>query len=74
MSAMEMLSQGTLTVPDAERFSGMGRTWLYDAMGKGDLAFTRAGARRLIPKVALINLLASRLNVGNQNEPNIEGK
>ena len=37
-----------LSVPEAITASGIGRTLLYEAIGKGDLATIKIGARRLI--------------------------
>lgn len=68
-SASEMLAEGTLGLEEAQRFSGMGRTFLYTAMDRGDLPYTKAGRRRLIPKTALIAFLARNLIVRDDRHP-----
>jgi excisionase family DNA binding protein len=60
-SATEMLAEGALGMEEARRFSGMGRTFLYAAMDRGDLPYTKVGRRRLIPRRALIAFLARNL-------------
>lgn len=55
----ELLSDGSLRVPAAIRFSGLGRSALYEAMAKGTLPFFKVGAARLIPRLALIEYLAT---------------
>lgn len=57
----DVLEDGALTVAEAEAFSGLGRTTLYAAMARGELAHTRVGRRRLIPKRALVELLSREL-------------
>lgn len=57
----DILADGTLSVAGAEAFSGLGRTTLYELMLGGKLAYTKVGARRLIPKRALLALLAEQL-------------
>ena len=54
----EVFADGAVTVPETTRFSGIGRTQLYDLMATGRLPFTKVGARRLIPRRGLIDLLA----------------
>jgi excisionase family DNA binding protein len=55
---MRQFADGTMTVDDAVKFSGVGRTSLYKMMNAGDLAFTKVGVRRLIARRALVELLA----------------
>lgn len=56
-----MLADGTLTIGDAVRFSGIGRTALYRLMGAGRLPYAQQGRRRLVPRKALVELLAAGL-------------
>ena len=49
---------GALRVRDAVAFSGLSRTALYELIQSGELASVRIGKRRLIPKRALVQLLA----------------
>jgi excisionase family DNA binding protein len=55
---MDDYAEGTLKVPEAEAFTGLGRTSLYALMESGALPHTKIGSRRLIPKRALIRLLS----------------
>ena len=48
-----------LRVTEAVKFSGLGRTALYEAMGKQALPFFKVGAARLIPRLALVRYLAN---------------
>jgi excisionase family DNA binding protein len=59
-----VLADGAFGLPEAEEFSGLTRTHLYDLMGTGELPFTKVGKRRLIPKRALVDLLQRRLVPG----------
>ena len=59
--AMELLEGGMLKIGDAVAFSGLGRTRIYDAMSAGRLSYVQYGRRRLIPKKALLLLLAEGL-------------
>ena len=61
MRADQLMDDGALGVGDASRFAGLGRTTLYGLMSAGKLAYTKIGSRRLIPKKALIDLLATNL-------------
>ncbi len=54
----ELFADGAVTVAEAVRFSGIGRTQLYDLMTAGRLPFTKVGSRRLIPRRGLVDLLA----------------
>jgi excisionase family DNA binding protein len=57
----EMLADGAMPVDEAERFAGVKRSFLYERMSNGELPFTKCGARRLIPKKALVEMLARGL-------------
>jgi len=57
----ELLADGAVPIEEAVRWSGYGRTRIYDLMGEGRLPYIRAGRRRLIPRVALRRLLAEGL-------------
>jgi excisionase family DNA binding protein len=54
----ELFADGAVTVAEAVRFSGIGRTHLYDLMTAGRIAFVKIGSRRLIARRGLIDLLA----------------
>lgn len=68
MNAIQLLGDGTVGIDDAIKFTGMKRTLLYDLMTKGELQYVKVGARRLIPRKALVGLLASRLNSVSESE------
>lgn len=57
-SALGLFADGAMSVPEAARLTGLGRTQLYVLMGTGELAYTKVGSRRLIPRRALVELLA----------------
>jgi excisionase family DNA binding protein len=49
-----------LSIKEASAFSGLGRSTLYRHMDDGELAFVKAGGRRLILKDDLKSFLTSR--------------
>jgi excisionase family DNA binding protein len=59
-----------LTIADATRASGLGRTTLYEAIGTGKLDARKAGGRTLIPAESLrayiANLPAADIRVGRK--------
>jgi hypothetical protein len=55
---MENFADGALSLREAVAFSGLSRSELYRAMERGDLAFAIYGRRRLVPRAALVALLA----------------
>jgi excisionase family DNA binding protein len=48
-------------VPEAGRFTGLGRTFLYQLMDRGALKYVKLGKRRLIPRAELRRLLAEAI-------------
>jgi excisionase family DNA binding protein len=61
MVGTDLMTDGSFGVEEAQSFSGLGRTFLYELMTRGELPYTKVGARRLIPKRALVELLAKGL-------------
>lgn len=57
----DLLDEGTVGVPEAAEFTGLGRSDLYARMSRGELPFTTVGRRRLIPRKALKELLRKNL-------------
>jgi hypothetical protein len=57
--AEELCRDGAVTVEGAVEFSGIGRTELYAHMNEGRLVYAQNGNRRLIPRRALMRLLAA---------------
>jgi excisionase family DNA binding protein len=72
MTAEEMLKDGSLGVEQARAFSGLGRSALYELMGQGRLPYVKCGARRLIPRRALVQVLAEGLSAGRHDEKSAE--
>ena len=56
-----IVADGAVGIEEAERYCGMGRTWLYGEMGAGRLPYVTCGRRRLIPRRALQDMLARGL-------------
>ena len=65
----DLLNDGAMTVDEAVIWSGVRRTRLYAAMASGRLPFVQMGGRRLIPRIALQELLADSLVVASADEP-----
>lgn len=59
-----LVSDGLLTIAQAEAFIGLKRSMLYKLMDRGELAYVKIGGARRIPKAALIKLAAENLKVG----------
>jgi len=57
----ELLADGCITVLEAAKFSGLGKTTLYELMDAGRLAYVRVGRARRIPKRELMRFLAGQL-------------
>ncbi|MGH2667535.1 MAG: helix-turn-helix domain-containing protein, partial [bacterium] len=64
-AAREMVADGCLTIPEALRLAGCGRTMLYGAIQRGELPTVHHGRRTTIPRRALIDWLAQRLRVAS---------
>jgi excisionase family DNA binding protein len=56
----ESLDPVTVTIPDALRLSGLGRTKLYELLTKGEIQSVRVGTRRLIVFASLKALLTPK--------------
>ena len=63
---LELLEDGCLTIEEAMRFSGLGRSFLYEQMKAGRLPYVKVGAARRVPRRALQRFLAEHLVVGRQ--------
>jgi excisionase family DNA binding protein len=57
----EVVRDGAVDVPEACRFTGLGRSFLYQLLEKGALLYVKRGRRRLIPRTELVRLLAEGL-------------
>ena len=50
----------TVSVKEAVRITGLGRSYLYELMKAGDLSYKNVGKRRLIPLTNLRRLVLSK--------------
>jgi excisionase family DNA binding protein len=57
----KLVEQGSIDVPEACRLTGLGRTFLYSLMERGQVRFCKVGKRRLIPRSEITRLLAESL-------------
>ena len=64
--ALELVKDGAMSVEEAMSFTGMGRSFLYEAMARGELPYVKIGAARRIPRRALEEWLARHLVTGRQ--------
>lgn len=53
-----LFEDGTLSLVEAKKFSGLSRSTLYGLMTAGALRYSKVGTRGLIPRRALVALLA----------------
>ncbi len=58
---IELISGGLLNVRDAAKFTGIGKSKLYQLMADGQLVYCKIGSARRIPKRALQEFLARSL-------------
>ncbi len=58
---MALLAEGAMTVDEAIKWSGIGRSLLFKAMNGGKLPYIQSGTRRLIPRLALKRMMADSL-------------
>lgn len=64
--ALSMVREGAVTIPEAMRITGFGRSFLYEAMARGELPYIKIGAGRRIPRRALELWLAKHLMIGDE--------
>ena len=60
----DLLRDGAMSVADAVTFTALSRAELYRRMLVGQLPFVAQGRRRLIPRRALVAMLAAGLRGG----------
>jgi excisionase family DNA binding protein len=59
-TAEQMAADGALGVREAQEFlGGVSRSHLYELMERGELAYSKIGRRRLLPRAELRRLLAA---------------
>lgn len=69
---LELVREGCMTIQEAVLFSGVGRSFLYEAMKRGELPYVKIGSARRIPKRALEEWLAKNVALSNRlDEPAI---
>jgi excisionase family DNA binding protein len=56
-----IVADGAVDVPEACRLTGLGRTFLYTLMDRGELRYCKIGKRRLVPRSEITRLLANAL-------------
>lgn len=57
----EVCADGAVTINDAQKLLPVSRVRLYELMNDGSLPYTMVGSRRLIPRRAIVDLLAKGL-------------
>lgn len=67
MRREELVADGLMDVSGAEAFTGIKKSLLYRLMERGELAYTKIGRRRLIPRRALVELAARELRGGEHD-------
>ena len=63
-SRRELLADGCITVVEAAKFLSLGKSTLYEAMDRGELAYVRIGRARRIPRRAVVAFAEARLTGG----------
>ena len=56
--ADDVWMDGGMTITEAARFAGIGRSTLYGEMDAGRLAYAKVGRRRVVARRGLVELLA----------------
>ena len=64
-----VLIDGLLTVAEAAEFLAVGRTTLYGAMDRGELAYCKLGRARRIPRQAVLAFAQANLRGGWAMQP-----
>ncbi len=60
-TADDLVADGAMTVTEAVKLSGIGKSTLYAVMEKGELCYLKIGKARRIPRRALTRWLADHL-------------
>jgi excisionase family DNA binding protein len=61
-ASSDILEDGLRTIEEAQEFTRLSRSGLYELMENGALAYTKIGRRRLIPHRALVELASRGLS------------
>ncbi|MBN9522366.1 helix-turn-helix domain-containing protein [bacterium] len=56
---LELAADGTVSVTEAMTFLSLGRTEVYAMMDRGEIAYRKAGRRRLVFRRSLVEWLAA---------------
>lgn len=62
VDAQTLVADGLVTISEATKLLSVSRSFLYLAMERGELAYCRFGRARRIPRRALLEFAAARLN------------
>jgi hypothetical protein len=63
--SLSLVDEGCLSIKAAQAFlGGISRASIYTLMEQGELAWTKVGRRRVVPKRALVAFLAFELHGG----------
>ena len=63
-----LVEGGLVTIGQAEDFTALSKSKLYDLMSGGELPFMKIGASRRIPRRALVALVAKHLVLPRDRE------
>ena len=69
--AAELFAIGSVTISGLKAEYGISRTKAYELMNDGSLPWTASTGRRLIPRAAVVRLLASGLNDHKNTVPGL---
>lgn len=67
-NGIELVQAGLLSIREACAFARLSRSGLYQLMETGQLSYVKLGRRRLIPVLALQELLSRHVVGGWKNE------
>jgi excisionase family DNA binding protein len=60
-SRADLVADGMVTIAEAQEMTRLSRSELYVRMDRGELPFAKLGKRRMIPRKAIIALMAQSL-------------
>lgn len=66
MDALQLVRDGAMTIQEATRFTGLSRSFLYEAMARGELPYVKVASARRIPRRALEEWLARHVVTGGR--------
>lgn len=63
---LALVEEGLLSIEEAKTFSRLSRSDLYARMERGELSYVKLGRRRLIPRIALVEMAGRGLVIGHK--------